>query len=95
MAKEKEKDLFYLMQMAGGTFPSGGFSQSWGLETYVAEGRIKDEADFIMFAESYLESAVACCEGPIAIKAMRLAADWDDQGIEELEELSIAVKVVK
>ena len=91
----KEKDLFYLMQMAGGTFPSGGFSQSWGLETYVAEGRIKDEADFIMFAESYLESAVACCEGPIAIKAMRLAADWDDQGLEELEELSIAVKVVK
>ena len=46
--------LFYLMQMAGGTFPSGGFSQSWGLETYVADGTVSDSTSFKEFATSYL-----------------------------------------
>ena len=36
---KKADNIFYLMQLAGGTFPSGGFSQSWGLETYVSEGK--------------------------------------------------------
>ena len=49
-----DKQLFYLMQIAGGTFPSGGFSQSWGLETYVANGKVSDEASFKRFMETYL-----------------------------------------
>ena len=47
-----DKQLFYLMQIAGGTFPSGGFSQSWGLETYVANGKGSDEAGFKRFMET-------------------------------------------
>ena len=87
--------LFYLMQMAGGTFPSGGFSQSWGLETYVAEGAVTDDGSFIAFTETYLESTVARCEGPLMREAYKLAASGDIEGIKELEELSIAVKVTK
>ena len=68
-----DKQLFYLMQIAGGTFPSGGFSQSWGLETYVANGKVSDEAS----------------------QAYRLATDGDNRKIEELEDLSRAVKVTK
>ena len=48
-------NIFYLMQLAGGTFPSGGFSQSWGLETYVSEGKICDSSTFSNFLEVYLE----------------------------------------
>ena len=44
-----KNQLFYLMQLAGGTFPSGGFSQSWGLETYVAEGTITDSASSVSY----------------------------------------------
>ena len=87
--------LFYLMQMAGGTFPSGGFSQSWGLETYVAEGAVTDDGSFIAFTEAYLESTVARCEGPLMREAYKLAASGDIEGLEELEELSVAVKVTK
>ena len=60
-----KNQLFYLMQIAGGTFPSGGFSQSWGLETYVSCGKVADEQSFVEFAETYLESTLALCEGPI------------------------------
>ncbi len=93
--------LFYLMQIAGGTFPSGGFSQSWGLETYVVRGTVKDDKSFIEFTESYLESTISRCEGPIMREAYRLAAEWNDDGnavldeLMKLEELSCAVKVTK
>lgn len=87
--------LLYLMQLAGGTFPSGGFSQSWGLETYVARGQVTDEDSFKEFTVSYLESTVARCEGPIMREAYRLGEDWDEEKIGELEDLSCAVKVTK
>lgn len=87
--------LFYLMQMAGGTFPSGGFGQSWGLETYVAAGTVHDDKTFIEFTEGYLESTITRCEGPVMREAYRLAADWDQDGLMQLEELSCAVKVTK
>lgn len=83
------------MQIAGGTFPSGGFSQSWGLETYVATGKVTDSKSFREFTESYLESTVARCEGPIMCEAYRIAADWDIDKLAELEELSCAIKVTK
>lgn len=90
-----KRELFYLMQLAGGTFPSGGFSQSWGLETYVSEGRITDSETFKAFLRSYLRSTISSCEGPILCEAARLAQEWDQQKILELEELSCAVKMTK
>lgn len=87
--------LFYLMQLAGGTFPSGGFSQSWGLETYVAQKKVTDSESFKRFVRAYLESTISRCEGPILCEALRLAKDWDKQQIMELEDLSCAVKVTK
>ncbi|MCI8647625.1 MAG: urease accessory protein UreF [Firmicutes bacterium] len=91
----QKNQLFYLMQLAGGTFPSGGFSQSWGLETYVSEGRITDEDSFKGFLSSYLDSTIGRCEGPIVYEALRLAAEWEKDRIAELEELSCALKVTK
>ena len=90
-----KNQLFYLMQLAGGTFPSGGFSQSWGLETYVAEGTITDSASFCRFVETYLHRTIGACEGPILCEAFRLAQNWELEKILQLEELSCAVKVTK
>lgn len=93
--------LFYLMQIAGGTFPSGGFSQSWGLETYVVQGTVNDDKSFIEFTESYLESTISKCEGPVMREAYKLASAWDGDessaldDLMALEELSCAVKVTK
>lgn len=86
--------LYYLMQLAGGTFPSGGFSQSWGLETYVAGNQIKSAEAFRDFVESYLSTTISRCEGPILCEAYRLAEAWDSAEvtvpIETLESAKIA-----
>lgn len=88
-----KNQLYYLMQLAGGTFPSGGFSQSWGLETYVTQNIIKSGDDFKEFAGSYLSSTISRCEGPILCEAYNLAQKWDIDKIVELETLSYACKV--
>ena len=67
------RQLLRLLQLNGGTFPTGGFSQSWGLETYVAEGLVKDTESFRTFLESYLKSSIGKCEGPIICSAYALA----------------------
>lgn len=91
----KNNQLYYLMQLAGGTFPAGGFSQSWGLETYTSENRINSGEDFKEFATNYLGTTISRCEGPILCEAFRLSEEWELEEIKELEELSCACKVTK
>lgn len=91
----EQRQLFSLMQFAGGTFPTGGFSQSWGLETYVALGAARDAQTFNSFLKTYLASTVSRCEGPILCAAYRIAPEWKIEAILELEEFSRAVKVTK
>ena len=103
------QQLFRLLQLNGGTFPTGGFSQSWGLETYVSEGTVQDAATFRAFLEVYLMSSIGRCEGPIICRAYELTGQLQDGGSEtepvdqtetaaqlrQLEQLSCAVKVTK
>ena len=103
------QQLFRLLQLNGGTFPTGGFSQSWGLETYVSEGIVQDAATFRAFLEVYLMSSIGRCEGPIICRAYELTGQLQDGGPEpepvdqaeaavqlrQLEQLSCAVKVTK
>lgn len=90
-----KKGFYYLMQLNGGTFPTGGFSQSWGLETYVADGTVHDRDTFRAFLETYLDAAIGRCEGPILKRAYELSRPLDAAGLTELEELSNASKVTK
>ena len=76
------QQLFRLLQLNGGTFPTGGFSQSWGLETYVSEGTVQDAATFRAFLEVYLMSSIGRCEGPIICRAYELAGQLQDGGPE-------------
>ena len=76
------QQLFRLLQLNGGTFPTGGFSQSWGLETYVSEGIVQDAATFRAFLEVYLMSSIGRCEGPIICRAYELTGQLQDGGPE-------------
>lgn len=90
--------LYNLLQINGGTFPTGGFSQSWGLETYVADGIVKDAESFRRFLETYLISCIGKCEGPIILEAFELSfceEKFDSEGLRKLEQLSNASKVTK
>lgn len=87
--------LTMLIQLTGGTFPSGGFSQSFGLETYVANGLVNNGETFTEFAGVYIDNVIMKCEGPIACEAYRLAKEWDREKLLDLETLSNAVKLTK
>src|SRR2546422_7136077 len=44
-----------LLQLADGLFPAGGFAHSFGLETYVQEGRVGDAAGLQAFVVAPLQ----------------------------------------
>lgn len=98
---DRKKDILKLLQLNGGTFPTGGFSQSWGLETYVTEGRVSDVESFKEFMNTYLRSSIALCEGPMICRAYELSrtacrcglSEEVSEELRELEELSNAMKV--
>lgn len=87
--------IFNLLQFAGGTFPGGGFSQSWGLETYVTNGKVHNTDTLNEFLYSYIDSIIGKSEGPIVKHVMDAVANDDDALLHELEELSIASKLTK
>lgn len=87
--------LFQILQLAGGTFPTGGFSQSWGLETYVNEGSIQDVQTFEVFVQMYLRSVVGACEGPVLCAAYDMAVAEEWEALHDLEEVLTAMKLTK
>jgi len=95
MNKNEYKQLFSILQIAGGNFPIGGFTQSWGLETYVNRGAIKNAEDFKAFLEMFLDHVICCSEAPLVIFAYRNAKDWNADRLDELNQLSIAMKLTK
>ena len=46
-----------LLQFADGLFPAGGFAHSFGLETYVQEGVVRDRAGLEAFVTAHLEGS--------------------------------------
>lgn len=70
--------------LAGGTFPTGGFSQSYGLETYVFDGRIDSCEAFRQFLKVYIQRVLARCEGPYFCAAYDCSARGNLERLSEL-----------
>lgn len=87
--------LLPLLQIAGGTFPTGAFSQSWGLETYVADGRVRDLSTFRAFLESYTLHVLGKLEGPALCRAYDLASAGPLTPNPDLEELDALVTAIR
>jgi urease accessory protein len=71
------KEEFYLMQLADSFFPSGTFGMSGGLESFVKNGKIKNEKDVLMFLEQQLVLRVIPCDC-IILSTIIDAAKKDD-----------------
>ena len=97
--KTMEKNqLFSLMQFAGGTFPTGAFSQSWGLETTVSDGRITTLDDFQKYLEAHIRGVLTTLEGPALCHAYELAKSGglaDNQELIELEDQVTAMRLTR
>jgi len=55
--------LLTLLQLCDSNFPSGAFSHSFGLETYIAEERVRDMDTFAQWLRAYLVRQLAYTDG--------------------------------
>ena len=71
--------LIPLSQLADSAAPTGGFSHSLGLETYVADGVVHDEPTFVCWLSAMLAGPLTTCDA-LAIRLIgeALEADPDD-----------------
>lgn len=63
--------LLRVLQLTDSAFPTGSFSQSFGLETAIAEGRVKDEVSFANWLRVYLEDGLGPADASAIVLAMR------------------------
>src|SRR4029453_6159773 len=69
-----ERALLTLLQFADGLFPTGGFAHSFGLESYVQDGRVRDREGLEGFVAAHLEGWAGPADAAAVALAVRLSA---------------------
>jgi len=72
-----ERALLTLLQFADGLFPAGGFAHSFGLETYVQDGRVRDRQSLEAFVAAHLDGSAGPADAAATAIAVRLSAQAD------------------
>jgi urease accessory protein len=86
--------LALFLQLADSSFPSGGFTISWGLEGMVATGEVAGEADVGGFVTEQLHLRWASFDRVVAhLVAAALASNDPSTGVLELDELVEAMSL--
>lgn len=87
--------MLSFMQLCDSNFPSGAFSHSFGLETYIFEERIYDAPSFKEAMQTYLHTQLTYTDG----LACRLAYEWIENGqpdrLIQLDQLLSALALAK
>ena len=81
-----ENQLFILLQVNDAQFPIGGYSHSYGLETYIQKNIVKDPETALAFMESSIKNSFLYSELLPAKLAYEYAQAGDLDKILELEE---------
>lgn len=89
-----DRALLALLQFADGLFPAGGFAHSFGLETYVQDGRVRDRHDLERFIAAHLEGSAGPADAAAAALAAVAAGRDDAEGWIALDARLDAMKTV-
>ena len=85
--------LLTLLQINDSMFPIGGFTQSYGLETYVSLQRVHDTASAARYAENMLRYSVFYTDAALAGRAWDLCRKRKDyRRLQSLDEWATAIK---
>src|SRR5699024_7170857 len=57
------KNLLQLFQLCDSNFPSGGFSHSFGLESYIQFGEVHDPNTFSQWLDMFLKEQLVSADG--------------------------------
>lgn len=87
-----ENQIFILLQVNDAQFPIGGYSHSYGLETYIQKNIVKDADSAFQFMKSSIQHSFLYSELLPSRLAYEYAQKGDLQKILELEELVEASK---
>lgn len=77
--------LLAVLQLADGLFPAGGFAHSFGLETYVQAGMVRDRIGLEALLRTQLAGSVGPTDAVAAVCASRFAGRGDLQGCLDLD----------
>jgi urease accessory protein len=87
--------LLYLLQVANGSFPTGSFSHSYGLETLIQRGGITNSAELAEVVYLWLRYGVASSDGGAVGIAFRATRGNDLAKLEELDAVLTALKLTR
>ena len=86
--------LLSLLQFSDGLFPAGGFAHSFGLETYVQDGRVRDRHDLETFVAAHLEGSAGPADAAAVAIAVGIARRNDPEEWLALDARLDAMKTV-
>src|SRR5215217_273135 len=88
-----ETELISLLQLADPTLPIGGYAHSYGLETYVQLGIVKDSDSARNFVVNMLQQNIQFTDAAFVSLAFESAADNNWEAILEFTDECTAVKI--
>jgi urease accessory protein len=80
------------LHLASPALPVGGFAYSQGLETAIADGRVKDETTAHRWIEDLLLHVLARFEAPLWLRAFDAVRDRDDQRLRAINAELLAAR---
>src|ERR1700704_3073084 len=89
----KASPLLAALQLGDSAFPSGAFTQSYGLETLVAEHAVSSAADVEEVLAAHLRHRLARADLPALLAGHRAAADADASLVLRIDAALTATKM--
>ena len=93
MNRQDMEARFLLLQINDSLFPIGGYSHSYGLETYIQKGLVNDGSTARLYIENRLRYSLLYTDLLAVRLAYEAAAKEDLEKLEELEDVLDASKI--
>ncbi|WP_147532972.1 urease accessory protein UreF [Bacillus marasmi] len=78
--------IYQIMQICDSNFPTGAFSHSFGLETYIQEGKIKDKETFQYALQQYIKNQFVYSDGLACRLGYEAINSGNEQRIWEIDQ---------